>query len=621
MVNNPVTTIKPQQQITLPTGVNYNFTIGARIKQTPSNAEGTVVEFDSVANPEILTVTDIVGTFAQGFIDGNGDPFQALKSSQSSVTIVMSTVNNGTFSAGDVITGSSSGATAVVTDYNAGTTTITANYVDSQFDVSNDTLSEPGGVSGTMSSASYSGDSYTAYPALTPTARAVDKKLHVFHPNHGMHNRSNNVTITGVRSEIPSTVLNTTLSSTATSIAVQEAGTFHKIINGQSISNTNQGYLKIYAAEFPSAVGSIPGEDEATEAWAGWDPVHEIVAYSAINSTGTTITVATSGRAAAGTVAREWPAGSIVECYNLDGIPLTEINKTHTAIDDPTLDSYTLPTTSTASVGIRTGGPGVTATQNVPFELITPTIQVMNFKETDIIASINTTSGTSIGTSGTIVDQASFVNNGTYDIIQINEENYFNNPRIICSQINEDNKLEGNKSFTMRIDMSTEKDNLTPVVDLDRVSAITTSNRINRWPGGQQVLGLQADIDTTADVSLLPAGDQNEAVYITKIARLSNLSRSIRIMIAMMRFGDSNIKLYYRIQKPGSDKIMDEIGWVSIPLPEIGATNVGEEEWEDFEYTVTGEEFQAFQIKIVMTGTNQAKVPLVKDMRAIAFAS
>jgi len=621
LVNNPVTTIKPQQQITLPTGNNYNFTVGARVKQTPSNAEGTVVEFDSVANPEILTVTDIVGTFAQGFIDGNGDPFQALKSSQSSVTIVMSTVNNGTFSAGDVITGSSSGATAVVTDYNAGTTTITANYVDSQFDVSNDTLSEPGGVSGTMSSASYSGDSYTAYPALTPTARAVDKKLHVFHPNHGMHNRSNNVTITGVRSEIPSTVLNTTLSSTATSIAVQEAGTFHKIINGQSISNTNQGYLKIYAAEFPSAVGSIPGEDEATEAWAGWDPVHEIIAYSAINSTGTTITVATSGRAAAGTVAREWPAGSIVECYNLDGIPLTEINKTHTAIDDPTLDSYTLPTTSTASVGIRTGGPGVTATQNVPFELITPTIQVMNFKETDIVASINTTSGTSIGNSGTIVDQASFVNNGTYDIIQINEENYFNNPRIICSQINEDNKLEGNKSFTMRIDMSTEKDNLTPVVDLDRVSAITTSNRINRWPGGQQVLGLQADIDTSADVSLLPAGDQNEAVYITKIARLSNLSRSIRIMIAMMRFGDSNIKLYYRIQKPGSDKVMDEIGWVAIPLPEIGATNVGEEEWEDFEYTVSGEEFQAFQIKIVMTGTNQAKVPLVKDMRAIAFAS
>tara|TARA_R100000152_G_C6706281_1_gene134800 strand:- start:507 stop:785 length:279 start_codon:yes stop_codon:yes gene_type:complete len=92
-------------------------------------------------------------------------------------------------------------------------------------------------------------------------------------------------------------------------------------------------------------------------------------------------------------------------------------------------------------------------------------------------------------------------------------------------------------------------------------------------------------------------------------------------MLAMMRFGDSNIKIYYRIQKPGSDKVINEIGWVKIPLPEFGATNIGEEEWEDFEYTVEGEEFQAMQLKIVMTSSSQAKVPLVKDLRAIAFAS
>ena len=67
--------------------------------------------------------------------------------------------------------------------------------------------------------------------------------------------------------------------------------------------------------------------------------------------------------------------------------------------------------------------------------------------------------------------------------------------------------------------------------------------------------------------------------------------------------------------------MVEEIGFTKVPIPEVGSTNVGEEEWEDFEYTVEGEEFQAFQIKIVMTGTNQAKVPLVKDLRAIAFAS
>lgn len=621
LVNNPVTTIKPKQTITLPTGGSYNFTVGARIIQTPSNAEATIVEFDSIANPQILLITDIVGNFAQGFIDGLGDPFQALKSSQSSVTIVCSTVNNGTFGAGDVITGSSSGATAVVTNYDTVTQTITANYVDSQFDVANDTLSEPGGVSATLLSASYSGDSYSAYPALTPTARTVDKKIVVFHPNHGMHNRSNNVEIKGVESEIPSTVLTSTLSSTATSVSVREAGSFHDIINGQSVNATNAGYIKIVSADLAQRMEAIPGADESTEAYRNWEPEHEIIAYSAINSTGTAITVATSGRGSAGTNAREWPAGSVVYCYNLDGIPLTQINKVHTAINDPTLDSYSLEVDSVASVGIRSGGAGITATQNVAYEAITPTVQTMSFKETSIIPSINTTTGTSIGDGGQIVDQASFINNGSFDMVQVGEVNYFPTPRIICSQINEDNKLEGNKSFTMRLDMGTTTDNLTPVVDLDRVSIITTSNRVNKWPGGPQVLGLQADIDPTTDVSLLPSGDQNEAVYITKLARLTNVSRSIKLMIAMARYGDSGIDVYYRVLKPGSDKSIDEVGWIKIPVPDRGTIAVGEGEWEDFEFTVEGEEFQAYQIKIVMTSTKQSSVPLIKDLRAIAFAS
>ena len=89
----------------------------------------------------------------------------------------------------------------------------------------------------------------------------------------------------------------------------------------------------------------------------------------------------------------------------------------------------------------------------------------------------------------------------------------------------------------------------------------------------------------------------------------------------MQRYGDSTIDIYYRTQKAGSDKPMSEVGFVKIPVPDVGSTNVGEEEWEDFEYTVEGQEFQAFQIKIVMKAMNQAKVPLIKDLRAIAFAS
>jgi hypothetical protein len=556
-----------------------------------------------------------------------------MKSSQSSVTIVLSAISNGVFEVGDVITGSSSGATATVTSYDSGTTTVIANYVDKAFDVSNDTLTEPGGVSATITSTSYSGDNYNGYPVTQPIVRAGDKKIIVFHPNHGMHNRSNNVEIRNVISEIPSTTLTSNLSSTATTLSVNNAGSFHKIVNGKPISTTNPGYVMLVGEDSNSLALDPPsppgGDDDATEAWRSIMHVvaaKEIISYSAISDNGKEITVSPSGRGITSATmntgaALTWPSETTVRCYNLDGIPLTEINKIHTAIGDPTLDTYSLTTTSVSTVGIATGGSNVSASQNIPFELITPTIQILQFKETDVNPTLNTTSGTSIGNGGQVVDQASFVNNGQYDEIQLNQANYYDNPRIIASNINEANKLEGAKSLTMRINMTTEKDNLTPMIDLDRVSVITTSNRVNRWPGGPQVLGIQSEIDTSTDVSLLSGGDQNEAVYLTKIAKLANISRSIRLMLSMQRYGDSTIDVYYRTQKAGSDKPMNEVGFVKIPVPDIGSTNVGEEEWEDFEYTVEGQEFQAFQIKIVMKSGNQAKVPLMKDLRAIAFAS
>ena len=385
LINNPINTIQPKQELTLVTGTTYNFTVGARLIQTPSNAQATVLEFDAVSNPQKLTVTDITGTFVQGIVDNQNNITNGLKSSQSTVTLVMSTVNNGTFEAGDVITGSSSGATGTITEYNAGTTTITANFVDKQFDVSNDTLSEPGGVSGTISSATYNGDSYTGYPVSQPTLRSVDKKVVVYHPNHGMHNRSNNVEIKNVESEVPGTSLTSNLSSTATTLSVANAGSFHKVINGRPISTTNPGYLMLVGEDDVSTGLRPPtppgGDDDATESWRCVLHViarKEIIAYSAISDNGKEITVAPSGRGITSVVmntgaALDWDAETSVKCYNLDGVPLTEINKVHTGIGDPTLDSYSLTTQSVATVGIVTGGPNVSASQNIPFELITPT--------------------------------------------------------------------------------------------------------------------------------------------------------------------------------------------------------------------------------------------------------
>ena len=605
LIENPILTLKPKQTLLLPATQNFNFTIGARIKQEPSGASATIVEFDSISDPEKLTITDIDGAFAAGFLDANNDPFQGLRSSQSVSSIVLSAVYNGTFEVGDVVTGSTSGATGTVTAYDAGTTTLTLNYISKAFDTG-DTLSEPGGTSATITSIGYSGDSYVAYPTQAPSFPDDDKEIAISHRNHGMHQRTNNVEIEGVISEVPSTTLTTTLSAGATSIQVQDVSQFHGVIGGAIIGNLNPGYIKI--------------EDE-------------IIQYSAISANGQVLTVATSGRGAAGTADVEHSSGSIVECYNLDGVPLTEINKVHTSIECPWLDTFMIAVDHVATNGIRGGGTNVWSSQNVQFETLTPRVSTMVLPETEVTARVNTTTATSVGSGGgegasQPRDQASFVNNGQYYDIVLNEQNAFTSPQMICSKINEQNKLDGNKSLTMALTLTTEKDSVSPCIDLDRLSLITTSNRINWWPGGPAPYGQQSQIDRTMDVSVLPTGDQNDAVYLTRLARLGSEARTIKIDFQTTRHPSTEIRVYYRAFKQGDNADPNTVGWtyVGAPLSEVNnqsydSSGTDEILWKDYAYEVNGLNFNAFQIKIVMRSWSQARVPLIADLRAIALAT
>ena len=601
LIENPIQTLKPKQTLSLPVGNNYTFTVGARIVQTPSGAEGTIVEFDAVSDPETITISDIDGIWSSGFLDANNNPFQGISSSQSVATIVLSAIFNGTFEVGDEVSGSTSAATGVVTAYDVGTQTLTLNYITRAFDVS-DTLSEPGGTSATITSINYSGDSYDAYPTAAPSYPNDDKEVLVYHRNHGMHQRSNNVEVEGIISEVPPTTLTTTLTAGATSIQVNDASQFHTIIGGSPIGNLNQGYLKI--------------DDE-------------IIQYSSISANGQVITVATSGRGNNGTADVEHASGAVVECYNLDGIPLTEINKVHTSISCPWLDTYMLHIDHVATNGIRGGGTQVYASQNVQFETITPTVSTMVLPDTQISARLNTTTSTSVGDGSTVVDQNSFINNGTYVDIVLNEQNQFTSPQMVASKINEQNKLDGSKSLTMSVMLETDKTTLSPAIDLDRVSLITTTNRVNMWPGGQSTYGQQSQIDRDQDVSTLAIGDQNDAVYITRLARLGREARSLKIDFQVTRHPATELRIYYKAFKVGDATDPNTIGWTQMGLP-TSNQNLGEaydttptEEylWKDYTYEARGLNFNAFQVKIVMRSKNQARVPLIADLRSIALAT
>ena len=87
----------------------------------------------------------------------------------------------------------------------------------------------------------------------------------------------------------------------------------------------------------------------------------EVVSGTVNNTTPTTIDSLT--RAVEGSDVAH-ASGASVEFYMVNGIPLTEVNKTHTQLGNIGIDSYTVATTTAATSDGTTGGEAVTATEN-----------------------------------------------------------------------------------------------------------------------------------------------------------------------------------------------------------------------------------------------------------------
>jgi hypothetical protein len=396
-----------------------------------------------------------------------------------------------------------------------------------------------------------------------------------------MHSASNNVIITGVTSEVSPTYLTAAISATDTTVNVNDASAFHTTINGNTISSTVKGYARIVS-----------------------DAGTEVVSYTAISSDFKTITVAERGLD--GTTAVSHVDESVVECYNLDGIPLIEINKTHTGILNPTLDSYEIATSSIAKLGIRSGGTGVVATQNIQYDILVPQIERMLLPQTNVTARINGISGTSINDGVTRL-QESFANDGVFSDIILSEDNALLSPQLICSTINESSELSGAKSFRLDLTLTSGKTNVSPVLDTDRMSMTTVMNRINN----------PADPNTAK----LSTGDLHDAVYITRAANLSNPSGAIKVLFAGYRPRDSFIKVLYRVRPTGSTDSIETFGFEFFPDSSASVPATTENVvFRDYEYEVSGLSFDQYQIKIVFVSPNQSATPIIEDFRAIALA-
>ena len=467
------------------------------------------------------------------------------------------------------------------------------------------------------------------------TVISVTDGLHITvnHKNHGMYHEQNLVSISDIAGDTIPTKLSVPYNNSSTNpITVDNIGILTSFEN-VSVAATNPGYVKIK---------------------------NEIIKYTGVSAFSGQATLTGITRAQDSTSAENYLKGDLVQKYELGGVSLRRINRTHdfrevTDTNPITLDSYkikldmgeqgigrsTSTVTSYPALFLNetksTGGLNIRATQNMPFEIVTPMIQNMTVAGTTIEASIRTVSGTSINDGSGEGTDVPFVNKGD-ESIALDDINYLDSPRVIASRVNELNTatlnvLPGDRSFNISLRLLSGSNFLSPVIDTQRMNAILTSNRIDN---------VISDITVDNRVDTL-FEDPSSAIYISKENTLETSATSLKIIVDAHVNRYSDIRAFYAISNsqgsepifipfPGYDNL-DENGRVRTSDKSSGRpdaliaksdpTGFTPENLEYKEYTFTANElpsFKSFRIKFLMTSTNQAFVPRLTSLKVIATA-
>ena len=453
--------------------------------------------------------------------------------------------------------------------------------------------------------------------------------IKVNHKNHGMNSNQNLVAISNVSSDLKPTKLFTDYASSSTedisieSVSIANFDTFENV----SVGATNPGYIRI--------------EDE-------------IISYTGVNSTSSPPKLTGITREIDQTKSFNYSAGSLVYKYELSGVSLRRINKTHDLSDSTVsstidLDFYNIKldmsdqnftmTDRSSSSGYpklflnetkSTGGSKINASQNIPFEIVKPIVQTMTLRGTNVNASARTVSGSSIGGN-----EISFIDQG-FEQINLNATNYLETPRIISSKVNESQKLStlpANKSFTLNVNLSTTNAYVSPVIDLDRVGMIFTSNRVNNPI---------SDYVNDDRVSTLK-DDPSSFVYATKPISLETPASSIKVFMTAYVNTQNDIRGFYSITDDPNEELIyypfpgynnltsngeilnlsNSDGLSDKKVSKVDTVGFDSEilDFREYEFTIDNlPSFRYFGIKLVGTSTNQAYPPRIKDLRVIALA-
>lgn len=315
-------------------------------------------------------------------------------------------------------------------------------------------------------------------------------------------------------------------------------------------------------------------------------------------------------------------SGDFVDISGLDsattygGVLGTSINGFR-EVSFPDASGYQIYMDSAANVSRFTGSNNVLATNNIMYDIVNPSIDTLVPLATNIGASARFTTGRSLAGNETRFVKDAFFNN-----VVIKEDNVSNTPLMIANAGYEQlAPLNGARSATVKIDVSSTSSFVSPVIDMQRSSLILVNNLIDKQDSDRDRVGFNTPIIFVDETH--PFDGTHVAKHVTVPVSLAETATGLQVVLSANRPTEADFLVYYRTATTG--ELIRQKNWElvnqDVPVPADENPNV----FREYRYLIGGRNgrltpFTEYQLKIVFRSTNSSRVPTLTDLRVIALA-
>lgn len=284
---------------------------------------------------------------------------------------------------------------------------------------------------------------------------------------------------------------------------------------------------------------------------------------------------------------------------NNNGISAANLNgaRTVTVVD---VDNFTVEAGANATSTGRCGGTGVTGIPNYKYSIAYLNENAIELPNTGIGWSMITESGRSL--DPVAPGETAYVQSTRTPVFS-NRNIEFNTLRVLPSTANEVNSARG---ILARATFTSNTNLLSPVLDLSRLSMNLIHNRIR---------------NTVASENSVSSGT-SPAKHIFRPVTIETPGIGLKVLFGANKPSGTTIDLYYRTLNAGNGGAIADQPWVLATIDQVIPTNDNPDLYYEHEYTIDGlDAFTVFAFKIVFRSTNEAKVPNLRDFRAIAMST